>query len=500
MTKVLVTGSAGFIGGYVVEELLRRNYEVVGLDNFSKYGKVAQVLRRPPQLPARRGRRPRHRPRRQAARRRRALHRRRRAHRRHLLLPRLPLRPAGGNERIIAASCDAAIRAHTEGSLQKMTYLELVDGVRVHHDVAVQGGRRARVPAAAVAPTASRSWPCEYFARAAWDQYGLPYTILRPFNCVGIGESRALGDVEVLSGNVKLAMSHVVPDLVQKVLKGQDPLHILGEGNQVRHYTYGADLARGHRHRHGAPRRPRTTTSTSRPRSRRPCSSSPRSSGARSRAPDVPFRYESDAAFEYDVQKRVPDVSKARERARLRGDDDPGRDARRGHPVDPAGGRGGQDLVSGTVAVRPVAGDAADRASARRRWRDCGPLGLRSRPRGRGRHSSPFRCTSPTGTAAYRRPTTGPTSSPACTSIAPATSPAGLGTDVPAGPARHRHSRSSGSWGTPVHVRGLRRRRDGVVVRLRVRARPPLRGPVGPSCWLSQWPCGPGWACSPPRS
>ena len=40
-------------------------------------------------------------------------------------------------------------------------------------------------------------------------------------------------------------MSHVVPDLVQKVLKGQDPLHILGDGIQVRHYTYGGDLARG---------------------------------------------------------------------------------------------------------------------------------------------------------------------------------------------------------------------------------------------------------------
>ena len=85
----------------------------------------------------------------------------------------------------------------------------------------------------------------EYFARAAWDQYKLPYTIVRPFNCVGIGESRALGDEEILSGNVKLAMSHVVPDLVQKVLKGQDPLHILGTGEQIRHYTYGGDLARG---------------------------------------------------------------------------------------------------------------------------------------------------------------------------------------------------------------------------------------------------------------
>ena len=40
-------------------------------------------------------------------------------------------------------------------------------------------------------------------------------------------------------------MSHVVPDLVQKVLKGQDPLHIFGDGGQVRHYTYGGDLAKG---------------------------------------------------------------------------------------------------------------------------------------------------------------------------------------------------------------------------------------------------------------
>jgi len=40
MEKVVVSGSAGFIGGYLVEELLRRGYAVVGVDNFSKYGKV----------------------------------------------------------------------------------------------------------------------------------------------------------------------------------------------------------------------------------------------------------------------------------------------------------------------------------------------------------------------------------------------------------------------------------------------------------------------------
>ena len=33
----------------------------------------------------------------------------------------------------------------------------------------------------------------EYFAKGAWEQYKLPYTIVRPFNCVGVGEEKALG-------------------------------------------------------------------------------------------------------------------------------------------------------------------------------------------------------------------------------------------------------------------------------------------------------------------
>jgi UDP-glucose 4-epimerase len=42
--KALVTGAAGFIGGYVVQELLGRGYAVVGLDNFSKYGPVRHAF------------------------------------------------------------------------------------------------------------------------------------------------------------------------------------------------------------------------------------------------------------------------------------------------------------------------------------------------------------------------------------------------------------------------------------------------------------------------
>ncbi len=38
--KTLVTGSNGFISGYLVQDLLNNGHEVIGLDNFSKYGKT----------------------------------------------------------------------------------------------------------------------------------------------------------------------------------------------------------------------------------------------------------------------------------------------------------------------------------------------------------------------------------------------------------------------------------------------------------------------------
>lgn len=152
----------------------------------------------------------------------------------------------------------------------------------------------------------------EYFARGAHEQYGLPYTIVRPFNCVGIGERRAIRDTAVMSGNVKLAMSHVVPDLVQKVLKGQDPLHILGDGSQVRHYTYGGDLARGIRLAVESPQALNEDFNLS----------TARSTTVRELAEviwrkvhgnDKPLRIVSDPPYEHDVQMRVPDVRKARD-------------------------------------------------------------------------------------------------------------------------------------------------------------------------------------------
>jgi len=37
MQRVLVTGAAGFIGSHVSEALIRRGYEVAGVDNFDPF-------------------------------------------------------------------------------------------------------------------------------------------------------------------------------------------------------------------------------------------------------------------------------------------------------------------------------------------------------------------------------------------------------------------------------------------------------------------------------
>ena len=104
----------------------------------------------------------------------------------------------------------------------------------------------------------------------------------------------------------------VVPDLVQKVVQGQDPLHILGSGEQVRHYTYGGDLARGIRLAMESPAAANNDFNLSTARSTTVLELA-ELVWRTVHGPDRPFRFISDPPFEHDVQRRVPDTRKARE-------------------------------------------------------------------------------------------------------------------------------------------------------------------------------------------
>jgi UDP-glucose 4-epimerase len=311
MSTILVTGSAGFIAGYLVQELLTQGHDVIGLDNFSKYGRVEKSYQGDSRFTFVEG------DAKDAG-----------------LMADLLLRcdhfvagaaMIGGisyfhefaydliaeNERIVAASFDGAIRAFEQGKLQKITVLS---SSMVYENATVfptpEGHERACPPPSST--YGFQKLACEYFAHGAFEQYKLPYTICRPFNCVGIGERRALTDKDVPSGNIQLAMSHVVPDLVQKILKGQDPLHILGAGGQKRCYTYGGDLARGIATAifHPAALNQDFNLST-------PAVTTVLELAeliwTKIHGDAKPLRTTSDPAYPYDVQVRIPDVTKAKE-------------------------------------------------------------------------------------------------------------------------------------------------------------------------------------------
>lgn len=307
--KILVTGAAGFIGGYLVEELLREGHFVIGVDNYSKYGPLSKNYDKNPNYKFIKG-----------------------DVKNTLLLISLlkdcdyliaGAAKIGGigyfhefsydllaeNERIIASTFDGAIQAFKNFKLKKIT---VISSSMVFESSRVFPTSEKEV-LNSPPPKSTYGFQklaCEYFARGAWEQYKLPYTIVRPFNCVGVGESMALGGEKIKSGNIKMAMNHVVPDLIYKIIKGQDPVHILGNGKQIRHFTYGGDIAKG------------IVLATFSPKAlNKDFNISTTESTTvldlakliwRKINPGKKFRYVSDKPFVYDVQKRIPDVTKAK--------------------------------------------------------------------------------------------------------------------------------------------------------------------------------------------
>lgn len=307
--KILITGCFGFISGYLVNELLNKGHEVVGIDNFSKYGNIEKSFQNNKNFKFVQGD----------------------AKDTDLLYSLMrdcdqvvaSAAKIGGisyfheyaydllseNERILSSTFDAAIKAFQNEKLKKINVLSSSMVFESTNNYPTPEGEELRCPPP-LSTYGFQKLSSEYFAKGAWQQYKLPYTIIRPFNCIGIGEKKALGDKDIKSGNISLAMSHVVPDLVQKILKGQYPLQILGNGNQVRHYTYGGDLAIGIRKCIEDKNAINEDFNIS----------TAKSTTVLELAeliwkkinPKKDFKFLSEEPFDHDVQKRIPDVSKAK--------------------------------------------------------------------------------------------------------------------------------------------------------------------------------------------
>jgi UDP-glucose 4-epimerase len=305
MKRVLVVGGQGFLGSYVCQELLDNRYFVVSLDDFSKYGYIRRDYENHPNFKLIEG------------------NAKSLDHWKEMpwqnwirrtdyivncaaviggieLFHTRPYDILATNERINAAVLDCAIELHKFFNLERI--------ISISSSMVFENTKKFPSLEADVLeippPNSSYGFQklaAEYMTRAAYEQYSLPYTIIRPFNCIGIGEDDF----------VKGEKSHVLPDLIMKCLQGQNPLKILGSGNQIRCFTHGKDIARGIRLAMESDEALCEDFNIS----------TQRATPILELAEIVwkkinnskEFIYESETPFKYDIQKRIPDVSKARD-------------------------------------------------------------------------------------------------------------------------------------------------------------------------------------------
>jgi UDP-glucose 4-epimerase len=316
MKTVLVTGSQGFIGSYVCQELLRHDYAVIGLDNYSKYGEVARPQNFHDNFRLIEG----------DAKRidtRFALQDMKQDEELDCIINCAAM--IGGisyfheyaydllaeNERICASIFDFAIGLFKKGLLRRIVQMSSSMVFECATKYPTPEGHELECPP----PHSSYGFQklaTEYYCRAACSQHGLPYTIIRPFNCVGAGEDAALGEKARAIGNVKMMMSHVLPDVIHRAIQlgPSVPFPILGKGEQTRCYTNGKNIARAIRIAMESEKAEREDFNIS----------TPVSTTVLELVDEVfcqlynekPAVIESQEPFEHDVQTRIPDVSKAK--------------------------------------------------------------------------------------------------------------------------------------------------------------------------------------------
>jgi len=223
--KVIVTGGCGFIGSEVVKQLLDKGYDVRVVDNLSKpesqvkegYEFINGDLTNKDianeafsgmdiciNLAAKIGG--------------------------IGYFHKYPATILSENNKIYSATFESAVK-HT---LQRMVYISssMVFESASHFPSKEEDSKKIPPP---VSSYGFSKLIGEQYCYAFWDEYKLPFSICRPFNAYGVNE---------YPGH-EVGYAHVIPDLVKKILDGQYPLELLGDGQQVRCFTHVSDLANG---------------------------------------------------------------------------------------------------------------------------------------------------------------------------------------------------------------------------------------------------------------
>ena len=229
--KVLVTGGAGFIGSHVIEELLRRSptVRVTVADDFSS-GRRANL---------------------------RSISRQIRMMKLDLLQPQACLKACRGQELVLHLAARVAGIAYNRAHPATMFRENMLLGCHLLEAARQAGVSRVLMastacvyPRGATVPTPEREgflgqpeptnagygWAkrmAEFLAEAYASEFGLDITIVRPYNAYGPRDHFGRED------------SHVIAALMARVLRGDDPVLVWGDGRVTRSFLYVEDLARG---------------------------------------------------------------------------------------------------------------------------------------------------------------------------------------------------------------------------------------------------------------
>jgi len=295
--NILWTGSDGFIAGYSISKLLEQGHNVWGIDNFSKYKKRRNYFEKFEnfffiELDAKNTD----------------------CLIKCLLDFKINILVSGAgiiggiklvhekqfdilreNELITIASFDACLFAHQ--NTNHFEKIVIISSSMVYESTVSFPSKESDVRNIPPPKTTYgiQKLMTEYWAQGAHEQYGLNYTIIRPFNVIGKNELTSF--------------SHVIQDLIDRIYKNEYPLSIYGTGQQIRHYAYVEDVADGF---YECIINKNAINNDFNIASKEGCTVLELSKLIWDKMNVKPFKYILKPGYKFDVQKNIPDISKTK--------------------------------------------------------------------------------------------------------------------------------------------------------------------------------------------